>query len=104
MNIIFISGILILIIFTFIIVRQKKHSKRLKKLRSEWGKIPDSQLDLDSVKIFFRLNKSNLCESSYKIDDDTWYDLDLDEIYTIINRTTTPVGAQYLFYLTDRLK
>ena len=99
MNIIFISGILILIIFTFIIVRQKKHSKRLKKLRSEWGKIPDSQLDLDSVKIFFRLNKSNLCESSYKIDDDTWYDLDLDEIYTIINRTTTPVGAQYLFYL-----
>ena len=25
--------------------------------------------------------------------------MDLDEIFTLINRNTTPIGAQYLFYL-----
>jgi hypothetical protein len=99
MNGILIGGLLLSAVFAFIFLRHKKRSQRLKKLRDEWGNIPDKQLDLDSVRIFYKLSKSNIFENSYKIDDDTWRDLDLDKIYSIINRTVTPVGAQYLFYI-----
>jgi len=72
---------------------------KLRKLRDNWGNIPEDTVDIETAELFFELNKENSIEHSYRIDDDTWYDLDLDELFTLINRTTSPIGAQYLFYL-----
>ena len=73
-------------------------SKR-KKLRDSWGTLPENQVDIETAGLCFELNKQNSIDNSYRIDDDTWDDLDLDELFTLINRTTSPTGAQYLFYL-----
>lgn len=99
MNLIILSGLIITVVILFLFVRQRKLSNKLKKLRNSWGKIPENSLDIESAKIFFELNKVNSIDHSYCVDEDTWHDLDFNEIFTLINRTTTPIGAQYLFYM-----
>ncbi len=72
---------------------------KLKKIRDNWGAIPENAVDIETAELYFELNKQNSIDNCYRIDDDTWYDLDLDELFALINRTTSPTGAQYLFYL-----
>ncbi len=72
---------------------------KLKKLRDNWGTIPEDAVDIETAELCFELNKENSVDNSYRIDDDTWHDLDLDELFALINRTTSPTGAQYLFSL-----
>ncbi|MBN1351989.1 hypothetical protein JXJ21_21485 [candidate division KSB1 bacterium] len=92
-------GLLISIIILSLFLHKRKLSKKLKQLRDGWGKIPESRIDLESIKLYYQFNKTNSFENSYCIDDGTWEDLDFDEIFTLINRTTTPIGAQYLYNL-----
>jgi len=94
-----IIGLSVSIIFLFLFFRNRNLSKKLKQLRERWGKIPEDQLDLESVKIYFQFTKNIDYENSYCIDDATWADLDLDDIFNLINRTSTPIGAQYLYHL-----
>ena len=96
---IIIFGLFVGIIILFIILRQRKLTKKLKQLRDNWAKIPEKKLDIESIKLFFKFNKNNSIKHSYCIDNDTWDDLDFDQIFQIINRTITPIGSQYLFYL-----
>ena len=72
---------------------------KLKKLRDSWGTIPENAVDIETAELCFQFNKENSIDNSYSIDDDTWHDLDLDDLFALINRTTTPTGAQYLFYM-----
>jgi len=83
----------------FVAVRQRNLSSKLKKLRDDWGKIPEDSTDIESARIFFDLNQTKFIQRSYCVDEATWQDLDLDEIFALLNRTVTPVGAQCLFHL-----
>ena len=84
--------------FFFDLLKRIGRSK-LKKLRDNWGVIPKNTVDIETAELCFELNKQNSIDNSYRLDDDTWQDLDLDEVFALINRTTSPTGAQYLFYL-----
>lgn len=99
MDILIPATFFISIILLTIIIRKRILSKRIKQLRETWGKLLGETLDVDSAKIFFELSPSNSINHSYCIDDDTWDDLDFDEIFFLMNRTTTPTGAQFLYYL-----
>jgi len=90
--------IIIVLIFSFF-VRRRRISKKIQEIRKVWGKIPESPLDIESARIFFDLNKTELVGSEYLVDEDTWYDLDFNNLFELINRTTTPTGAQNLYYL-----
>ena len=98
MELFFISSPIIVIIF-FVFIKRIITAKKLKRLRDSWGTIPGNAFDIETAKIFFENNKLNSIKDSYCIDNDTWRDLDLNEIFTLINRAMTPIGAQYLFYL-----
>ena len=93
----------IIVIILFLLIRHifihRNLSKRLKKLRESWGKLPEKPLDTESTKYYHNFNTNKAFEHSYHVDDNTWDDMDFNELYAIINRTVTPVGAQYLFSL-----
>ena len=67
---------------------------KLKKLRDNWGTIPEDVVDIETAALWFELKKQNSGHNDHCIDDDTWYGLDLDEVFALINRTTSPIGAQ----------
>jgi DNA mismatch repair ATPase MutS len=93
------AGLIVGIIELVATMRRRKLSKRLKQLRDGWGKATENQLSLEYAKKYFLLADSISFKNSYCIDDDTWQDLNLDEVFKLIDRTISPVGSQYLFNL-----
>jgi len=88
-------GVIILVKF----FRSRNLSKKLEIIRKYWGAIPEDVFDVKTAKLFFELNKTDFIENCYQLDDSTWNDLDMNEIFNLANRTITPTGAQYLYYL-----
>jgi len=93
-----IFGIFVLI--SLLIDRGKRDGRILKRLRDQWGKLPDNSPDdfgFRRVSTFFReYGKKN---ARYVIDDTTWNDLDMDKFYTLINSTHTSMGDEVLYSL-----
>ena len=99
MNIIFLSGAGALIIILIFINKKRKRAGRLKKLRQIWGTVPEKAPGIEAASLYFELNKENPEQNSYLLDDDTWQDLNFDEIFALLNRTLSLPGAQYLCFL-----
>lgn len=92
----------IFIIAVFVKVSIHLNKKRLiKKISDAWGKFSESPYDLETSKLYTRFNKQREAKDYYSIDDETWKDLDLNELFEVINRTITPIGSQILY---DMLK
>lgn len=92
----------IFIIAVFIKVAIYFNKRRLvKKINDGWGKFPESPYDLETSKLYSRFNKKRDGQDFYSIDEETWKDLDLNELFEVINRAITPIGSQILY---DMLK
>ncbi|MGL5274772.1 MutS-related protein [Myroides sp.] len=101
-----IISILIITILILIYSRQRSKTKReqyLTKLRSDWGKpkeTPQYNFDLISSYHLSTLNNSVF----QNISDTTNQDLDLDDVFTFLDRTTSAIGQQYLYHKLHCIK
>ncbi len=100
-----------LIIIIYGSLRNRKLRKyEIERIKNGYGKPCDRKYDdgvYEHIQGYFRvhcnvtdngtagLNK----DSIYFVDDITWNDLDLDEIYRSINHTESSAGDEYLYYL-----
>lgn len=94
-------------LFVFGIVHMyvsEKKARRVwrEKFLKEWGKIPEREYDeeeLDKISRYFvyRLKKGKI--NRPYIDDITWNDLDMDNIFAYINHTKSSAGEEYLYYM-----
>lgn len=72
--------------------RKKEINVRLKE---SFGKMKDGSFDFDSIEKYFR-NKDN--SKTYQVlSDKTCNDLDFDDLFMFLDRTTSKVGQQYLY-------
>ncbi len=72
--------------------------KKLEAIRNNWSKPIDKYRNFDFIAL---LHETISTKHSNKevIDDKTWRDLNFDDIFTILDRNSTPVGQQYLYHL-----
>ena len=73
----------------------KKYKLQLKK---EWGNTPQEEYTtekFDNMKSYY----NSICDNKLDIDDITWNDLDMDEIFMQMNHTQSSVGEEYLYAL-----
>lgn len=89
-----ITAALIFIAYHFL----TKNNKKLKKFRKEWetGKFLALSEDVKSVSSYW-LNKKNSQSSYNGVDQLTWDDLSMDEVFRKLNYTQSSVGSEYLF-------
>ncbi len=73
--------------------------KQLEQIRNNWGKPCQNKKFSESTLLYYSLKEKSKDDNSYHIDDATWHDLNLDEVYSILNRTTTEIGSQYMYNL-----
>ena len=80
---------------------RKRKAKLLRELRSSWGfpRPSSSETDFERIGLYDRLKPD---KSSRRLDEKTWNDLNLDQIFECIDRTTSRVGQQFLFHLLRR--
>ncbi|NJD22085.1 MAG: hypothetical protein FIA82_05385 [Melioribacter sp.] len=98
-NLIFLFVFLIIIAVAVKISFYFNKKRLIKKLNENWGKFSESPYDLETSKFYNRFNNQREIKDFYALDDETWKDLDLNELFEVINRTVTPIGSQILYDL-----
>jgi hypothetical protein len=63
------------------------------RIRSEWGRPRGRKRDMDAIADFFRCHSAGP-----SLDDRTWADLLLDDVFAFLDRTESSVGQQILYY------
>jgi len=90
-------GVLILVVWSIINDRAIK-KRHIEQLKQEWGKVPEQEFTyekFESIRTFY----DSIKDEKLDVDDITWNDLDLDEIFLLMNNTQTSIGEEYLYAL-----
>jgi len=93
-------GLLILlpfIIFSILIYRKNSLQKLLCQIREEWGKEKVKNRNFSEIESFYRYSTSQHDNNDIFIDDQTWSDLNMNDLYSKIERTMTNPGECILY-------
>lgn len=95
---IIIGGIALIALIIFLATSGKRRKKKAyARIRSEYGKLPDREYTEEEIlKIRSYFDKVHRAED-FAVDDITWHDLNLDEIYATMNATYSSVGEEELY-------
>lgn len=97
MEIIFYVLIVILALVIMSILNEQSIKKGLRiTLKNEWGKVPKETYTsekFEALKKYYLAQKDDILD----VDEITWHDLDMDEIYMLMNNTQCGVGEEYLY-------
>lgn len=84
------------IIASYEFYKRVKVIKLEKKLRAEWGKADTRKRSMDTAgELFEKLKQDDV--TSFFIDDQTWEDLNMDSVFTLLDRTLSTPGEQHLY-------
>ncbi len=93
------SAIGLFLVFVFIreaITAKKKEQKFLQKLYNQYGEVPTREYSLERFQRISSYYRKHVHES--QIDDITWNDLNMDDIFKRMNYTFSATGEEYLYY------
>ena len=93
--------IILLIIKTFYDSRQTK-AFILKQIRARWGQYPKTELTperLEAIRTYYNATS----RGSQDIDDITWNDISMDDIFEMLNNTCSSIGEEYLYATLRKL-
>ncbi len=94
-----------LICFVFFAVQSVNYKKNnlkrmIKEIKEEWGQRPEREYKYDEYnRIRYFYDNSPIKDSDFKVDDITWNDLSMDNIFKLINNTKSAAGEEYLYKL-----
>lgn len=90
-------GMLIVVIWSTL--NEKSLTKKLKlELKEQWGNTPEEEYTSEKFE-FLKAFYLSLKDDQLDVDDITWNDLDMDEIYMQMNNTQCSIGEEYLYAL-----
>lgn len=95
----FYFGFIVTLVLAFAALKiysRMKLIKTLRILREEWGKEKERKRNFAEIGELFRYIVKDSPDGFY-IDDQTWEDLDMNKIYTIMDRTHSTPGEQGLY-------
>jgi DNA mismatch repair ATPase MutS len=99
MEYLLIIAAVMVVIVIWSLISNKNNLQTLKlRLGREWGETPSEEYaseKLESLKSYYNSRK----DSNLDVDDITWNDLDMDEIFMEMNNTQSSIGEEYLYSL-----
>lgn len=94
-----ISIIVLLAIIIWSIIIERNNIKKMRSiLKNEWGKVPEEEYLSEKLISLGSYYRSKL-DDHLDVDDITWNDLDMDQIYMLLNNTSSAIGEEYLYSL-----
>ncbi len=100
------------VMMLFLIVKgfydKKKAKERLIiRLKESWGKLPEeeySEVKFNSLQYYYNNNFQNKPKKGFLLDEITWNDLNMDELFFMLNNTNSAMGEEVLWALLHELK
>ena len=95
-------GLLILLPLMFMSIRIYQRSalqKLLSQLREDWSKEKEKDRNFSDIGSSYRYSTARLDDNDISIDDQTWSDLNMDDLYSKIERTMTNPGECILYQI-----
>ena len=96
--IVYFTVIFIALVIWYIVIQFNQKKILIKRLKSEWGRYPEADYTpekMEEIKALYLFEKDNHLD----VDDITWHDLDMDEVFKQINNTQCSLGEEYLYAL-----
>ena len=94
------AGIVVLFIIKGLYDYKQSEKKFIRKRYSDYGVLPQREYkpeQFEAISHYFQKHADGFC-----IDDITWNDLNMDEIFKKMNFTYSAAGEEYLYYLLRR--
>lgn len=89
--------VIIISIITVVVNNNRIRKKRMNKIRESYGKKPEQKkFDFEYLGLHWNTYSTEIAEDE-KIDDVTWSDLDMNQIFARVNVCSSFVGEQVLF-------
>jgi DNA mismatch repair ATPase MutS len=74
-----------------------QRNRKLENIRKLWGKVLDKHRNFDLISSYFKLQ--NNPDKQKLVDDKTWDDLNLNSVFSLLDRNISGVGQQFLYSL-----
>jgi len=88
-----------LMILCIRIYQKSTFQKLLTQLRDDWGKGKEKDRNFSEIESFYRYSTTNCDDNDISIDDQTWSDLNMNDLYSRIERTLTNPGECILYQI-----
>ncbi len=83
---------------------RKNARKRLtQRLKKEWGQVPSEEYTFEEFKSLTSFYRS-IQDDTHDVDDITWNDIDMDQIFMLMNNTGCAIGEEYLYSVLRKVK
>ncbi len=97
--IVFGVGVIVVLAYISISTNIRNKKKIYQKLKNSWGAVPKNRNSYEEYermsKLFYKTLQKN--KNLNAVDDITWNDLSMDEVFGLINNTNSSVGQEYLY-------
>ena len=99
---IYIIGIIAIVLFLvvqFYTTQKNQRARFMARITREWGKVPEREYSYEEFESITHYYRNKLKEGDRHIDDITWNDLDMDQVFMQMNNTHSSAGEEYLYYM-----
>ena len=92
---VFFALVIIIAVYVTVTNNKRKQQTIIKKLKNGWGKPAQRKYSSEDYECISHYFKRNADENS--IDDITWNDLGMDDVFRMMNNTNSSAGQEYLY-------
>ncbi len=92
----FFGIIFMVLLVQYVRAKKRREKEILRRVREQWGKVPDREYTLEEFeKISHYYSRRK--EEEFSLDDTTWNDLGMDDVFLLLNTAGSSVGEEYLY-------
>ena len=87
--------------------KKKARERLIAKLKDDWGRIPEeeyTEAKFESLQYYYRNVRKEKNKENFFLDEITWNDLNMNELFFMINNTGSAMGEEVLWSLLHELQ
>ena len=92
-----IASIIVVLLYVSYDTERKRKLKLEKRLKKSWGNPSERKISTEEYEVISHYFKDCISDNDNYIDDITWKDLNMNEVFRVMNTTNSSVGQEYLY-------
>ena len=93
------AAVLLIMVWQTVTAGKRRHDRLLKLVRKTYGQVSDREYSDEDFRKLLAYFEHTRTEGAFTIDDITWNDLGMDDLYAALNHTLSSAGEEALYAL-----